>query len=279
MTMEIVNQDAESWLRAHEVAGVELPGDIIEARDNLARVEEERAALPGVEIPKPARLVSEGLSLEEATATVQKAESEAARWAESRDIVTTARDIARTRLNRLVKEHRDDLIVGARPVVDAIIEQARPLSATLADFAPDYPPAALVRKGNAKQLTAYQKSEELEGKFGTIMAAHRASMKAAGRGGQPHCDLIRGARPVDKFWANPGLVVSNRLNGTRRNQFGKLVAIQPRVLSVAAEDPEAGFRLASVQDLIEVEKAARHAVVEEHRANRLGRKTFGARSV
>jgi hypothetical protein len=86
--------------------------------------------------------------------------------------------LARRILSKTVAEHRDTLIVGARPVLTVLVDEARPHAETLAPFAPGYDAGAIVRRGTPKDLKAFQAAEELEGRFGTIMAAWRSSFKA-----------------------------------------------------------------------------------------------------
>jgi hypothetical protein len=67
--MDIVTQEATAWLRAADVAGVELTADVIKARDHLTAVEEQRAGLgERPTVPTAASLVANGVPLDEAPA-------------------------------------------------------------------------------------------------------------------------------------------------------------------------------------------------------------------
>jgi hypothetical protein len=60
---------------------------------------------------------------------------------------------------------------------------------------------------------------------------------------------VREVPQVQHFWAAPEHVRNDRLNGTRLNQRGYPVSIEPTILGVAAEPAEAGFRLATLGEL------------------------------
>lgn len=272
--MDIVSQEALAWLRAHDVAGVELPDSIIEARSALEKVDGELAALPQPsKVPGPAELVAAGVPLEEATDESDRIAEEARRREETQKLAVSARNVARRTLSRLVAEQRFALVLGVRPLVTALVDEARPHAGELAQFAPGYDPGAIVRKATPKQLKAFQAAEELERKFGAIMAAWRASFKAAARRGGHAGDRgpagfdLRWVEQAYRYWGAPEWVKNPRLNGTHKNQRGYEVPIQPTVLGVASEPEEAGFRLAAVDELHELHEAARRARAAEQRAD------------
>jgi hypothetical protein len=262
--VEIVNPEVTAWLRAADVAGVALPDEVQEARQRLEKVDAELAALPGPEAPTPAaRLVAGGMGLEEATAENERQAAEALAHKEAHRVVRDAQGHARRNLNNAVAQARDTLIVeAARPVVTALIEEARPHAETLARFAPKFDPGAIVRRGEPRHMKAFQAGEELERRFGAIMAAWRASYKATTTmyGGPKSPARVYGFDPrsvdqVHRYWDAPELVGNPLLNGTQRNRRGYPVRIEPTVLGVASEPAGAGFRLATVRELYELSKS------------------------
>lgn len=282
--MEIVTPEARAWLRAADTAGVELPAEVAEARDNMTRLEAELAALPQVEKPPTAaQLAASGLSLDKATAEHERLTMEMARRKSVLDSASPAIRLARGRLSRLVAEQRDDLIVGIRPTLTALVDEARPLAHELAAFAPKYDAEAIARKATPKQLKAFQNAVELETKFGALMAAWRSSFKAANAPGGfaspskvPGFD-VRWVDQVHRYWERPEHVANPRLNGTYLGKRGYPVAIEPTVLSVACEPEAAGLRLCTVRELKDAFETERLAKVEEARA--LVRQQRGGRAM
>jgi hypothetical protein len=205
-----------------------------------------------------------------------------------RRAANTARNLARGRLSRLIAEHRDDLVHLLRPIVTDLVEQARPLAVELAEFAPKYDPGAIVRRASQKQIKAWREAEELERRFGACLAAWRVSFRDANaRGGfkspsfVPNFD-VRWVEQVHRYWERPELVQNPHLNGTHLNQRGYPTVIAPTVLNVAAESPDAGFRLATGWELKEHYDAARIAAIEAERervAQALATRRRGARSI
>lgn len=277
----VLTTEAGAWLRAADVAGAGLPDDIEEARANLERLEAEvRALAPVGKVPTTAELAASGLSLEQATEERARLAEEAERRREAHEAARPALAIARDRLSRLVAERRDELIVGIRPLLTALVDEARPYAETLAPFAPKHDAGAIVRRGKPEHLKAYQAAAELETRFGAVMAAWRASFQASTRqGGLPSPSKVPGFDPreVDqahRFWERPELVANERLNGTHLNPYGRPTPIEPTVLSVANEPAEAGFRLATLRELRDVSEAgrlARLAEAQEQLARRRGR--------
>jgi len=277
----VLTAEATRWMRAADVAGVELPDEITQARTNMDRLEAEVAVLPAVEqVPTAAELAASGLTLDQATEEHARLTAEMARRKEALDAARPALGIARHRLSRLVAEHRDGLIVGVRPLVEAMIEKARPLAAELAPFAPKYDADAVVRRATPKQLKAYQAAAELEARFGTVMAAWRASFTASNKlGGLPSPSQVPGfdfrwVDQVHRYWERPEHVANPRLNGTYLNRSGYPVNIEPTILGLACESAEAGFRLATLHELRDAHEAAELARIAEARgvvARRTGR--------
>ena len=269
--MDIVSTEATAWLRAADTAGVELPSEVKEARERLEKVDGELAALPKpTPAPTPEALVASGVPLDKATDESERLAREAELLAETYRVARGAQDQCRRAVNRAVVAHRDELVLGIRPLVTAIIEEARPHASELEPFAPEYAAAALMRRASAKQLKAFQKADELEAKFGVLISAWRASFKAhAKRAG------AFDVREVDQsrwYWENPAIVGNDALNGQRRNRYGVTIRIQPTVLGVASEPAEAGFRLATLDELEEIYAVAHRARVEEARYRSLGKR-------
>jgi hypothetical protein len=268
----IVTHEATAWMRAADIAGVELPESITEARANLAKVEEQFTAMPLPDkVPDASELVARGASLEEAAEEIKKLSDAAAQAAENRGVVSSARTLARGRLSRLVAEERDSCIINARPVVDALIAAARPLTEELRTFAPMYDAGTIARRANPEQVEAWREAEELERKFGTIMAAWRTSFRNSNvQGGYkspskvPGFD-IRWVDQVHRYFERPEYVSNPRLNGTYLGRSGYPVAIEPTVLAVACEPERAGFRVCTVRELKEAYDVARFAAIEEAR--------------
>jgi hypothetical protein len=288
--MDILTGEAKAYLRAADVAGLELPAAITEARANLGHVEEQIAALPApAKVPSTAELVARGMPVDRAADEHERLTQEEGTREEMRRSVNQARGLAWRRLSQLVAQERDNLVHALRPIVTDLVEAARPHAETLAPWAPKYDAEAIVRRGTPKDMKAYQAAAELEVKFGACMAAWRASFQASTTraGGWKSPAHVPGfdsrwVEQVHRYWERPELVQNPRLNGTHVNQRGYPTAIQPTVLGVAAESPDAGFRLATVWELKELYDGARIAAIEAERervAQALGARRRGARSV
>jgi hypothetical protein len=254
---------------------VELPVEVEAAVERLERAEAELAAVPRpVEVKTASTLMAEGTALAKAQAEAARMAEKAAVVAEAGKLAKDARDGARFNLNRVMAAHRDELVLGIRPLVRAVIDKARPYAERLARFAPGYAPGDVVRHGDADDLAAWQAAQEVEKEFGILMAAWRGSFQ--GEASRPGARVdVREVDQAHHFWARPELVALDALNGTRLNRSGHPVRIQPGVLSVAAESPEAGFRLATLGEL----RAIFDAEHPQARRPGDGRKTLGARFV
>lgn len=276
----IVTNEARAWMRAADTAGVELPVDITEALANVERLEAEIAALPQVEkVPGTAELAAKGLTLERAAEENARLAAEMAGRKEKQDAARPAVALARGDLSRLVAEQRDNIVIGVRPLLTSIIDEARPLAETLAPYAPKYDPGAIVRNATPKHLKAYQESAELEIKFGSIMAAWRSSFGTSNMpcnsASAPANFDVRWVDQVHRYFDAPELVQNPRLNGTQMDERGRLTNIQPTVLGVACESPEAGFRLATLWELKDAYDSASKAAFEAARRER----RYGVRSI
>jgi hypothetical protein len=213
--------------------------------------------------PTAAELVASGVPLDKASKEVERLKTDEARKAETRRVATDARTLARRRLNLTVAAHRDVLVESVRPPVSDLVDKARPFAAVLEEFAPDYPPAVLMRKATPEQVEAFQKADELEARFGAVMAAWRASFKAAAN--TAGAFDVRDVGAEHRFWANPGAVSNPALNGTALNRRGYPVVPQPTVLTVAREPEEAGFRLAALSEVEAVFTKGRADLVRAER--------------
>jgi hypothetical protein len=267
----ILSQEAQAWLRATAV-GVELPAAVGEVHERLEKVEAEREALGGpLEVPTPSKLVAAGVPLDKAQAEHEKKKAEAAGKEELRRVAEEGRHGVRFMLNRRVIEHRDALVMQLRPLIDDVVRRSRPLAETLAPFAPGYTPGDVVRRGDAKALKAWQDAEVLEQEFGVLIAAWRASLKAATALGQPGWIDVREVPDAALYWTRPEVVTNPALNGEKLNRSGHPVKIAPTILGVAAEPEEAGFRLATVEELRAIFEAAHPQIAPVRR--------YGARAI
>lgn len=246
--MYTISLEATAWLRATAV-GVVLPAEVQELRERLERTEAEQAALPAaIEVKTAEQFLAEGMD-------PIKAQAKASKLAEEADALEKAQRIARAgvggaqfNLNRAIVPHRDELIVGIRPLVTAVIDRARLHAEQLARFAPAYAPGDIVRRGTPDDLLAWQAAQEIEKEFGLLISAWRSSFR--GEASQPGARVdVREVPEAAHFWAHPELVTNPALNGTKLNRFGNVVAINPDVLNVAAESPEAVFQLATLGEL------------------------------
>lgn len=269
--MEIVDLEPAAWLRAADVAGVQLPADIVEARERLRTIDEEYGQLATpAPMPTASELVADGTPLDEAASKVEELTVEARRLAEKHRVASEALWLARRRINEAVAQHRDGLIVEcARPVVTALVEQARPLADLLTEFAPEYAPQSIVRNASPDQIEAWRAAQALELELGAVLAAWRRSMKTNRRtGGQASPAKLfpafdgRWVPEAYHFWTVPEHVTDPKLGGRALDARGRVVRIRPTVLGVAAEPPEAGFRLAAEYEL----KAIHDTIVAEQRA-------------
>jgi hypothetical protein len=270
--MYVLTPEATAWMRAASEAGAPLPADVIEARDVLAAVEAEMAALPRPEAPPTAaQLVADGTPLAKAQTEAEKLARKAEKAAEFHSIAAQGRGGAIVRLNRAVAAHRDELIVGSRPVVNELIEMARPHAQRLFSYAPGYSANEILRRGDAGDLEAFQAAAVLERAFGHLAAACRSSFVAAVKADYSRYD-VRWTAQVHRYWARPENVVSPRMAGTFRNRFGRFIDIAPSILAVASEPAEAEFRFAVLDEM----KAVYEAGLDEQTSE--GPKFVGARS-
>lgn len=265
--MLVESSATKAWMRAAETVGVELPEEVATAFARLASVKAQTEALPKpVEPPKAPDLVAEGMPLDEAQAEVARLTAEETKKAEARKIVRSGLELARANANRAVDHGGGEaLILNLRPVVDALVENARPLASQLQEFAPKYDAGSIVRRANTKQIAAWRKAEELEGIFGDCMAAWRGQFKAGTKEIRSTGFDVRWVEQVHYYWERPEYVGNPRLNGTHLTGHGYPIAIQPTLLGVASEPEEAGFRLISRGELAEVYQATQMAKVKAER--------------
>jgi hypothetical protein len=244
----VLTSESQAWLRSTQ-AGVELPPEVQQACERLEKADREMEPL-GADLPvsKASELVTGGMPLAKAQAEAAKSAAKAADRVELREIAKAGRDGARFVLNRVVGAHRDELVLGIRPLVTDLIDQGRPHAEVLAEFAPNYAAADLLHRGTPDHMVAYQEAVELERRFGLLMAAWRASFRAESARSRGRVD-VREVAQARWFWANPEFVMNDRLNGTHLNKHGIPTAIEPTVLGCASEPAEAGFRLATLGEL------------------------------
>jgi hypothetical protein len=133
------------------------------ARERLETIEGELAALGGpLDVSTPAELIAAGMPLEKAQAEAAKSTKKAAELEALHRSAREGRDGARFNLNRTVAAHRDELVLGIRPLVTSLVDEARPHAETLAPFAPTYSPGDILSRGDAASLEAWQAAQELE---------------------------------------------------------------------------------------------------------------------
>lgn len=263
----ILTPESQAWLRSTNV-GVQLPPAVETAAERLAQLEAELAELgPPLEVSRATQLTAAGMTLAEAQAEVTRMKAARASQDELRRMGADACHSGRFILNRAVAEHREELVVQLRPLMDALIDKARPLAETLAPFAPGYAPGDVVRRGDAKVLKAWQEAEALEKEFGVLMAAWRASLKEQAK--SQSFDL-REVPQEHLFWAHPEHVANEALNGTKLNRYGHHVPIQATVLAVAAEPTAAEFQLATVAEAVAVYTRESLTPRTREKAQRLG---------
>lgn len=274
-----LSNEARAWMRAAEVAGAPLTPAVNERLERLAEVEAQAAGLPApVEVPDVAELVARGTPLKDAYPEAERMATAEAKKAEQRADMKKAIALVRDRISRAVREGRESLILSLRPVVAELIEEARPLAATLEPFAPGYSAADVMHQGEPRHLKAFQAAAELERKFGACMAAWRSSYQSDAAYQHPSTQGLREIAPVHCYFANPGAVRDEALAGRKLNCHGYLMAPAPTVLNVAREDAEVGFRLGTTPEILEAGARQRQAEREARQATGRG-KTFGARSV
>jgi len=282
--MDVLSIEATAMMRASEVAGLKFPPSITIAIEILEGLDAQSANLPkSARVPAPAELVASGTPLNKVGKAHDLLATQERKNEELRETASKARSLPRRKVSRLMAEERDNLILALRPIVTALVEEARPLAEELAPFAPKYDAGTIVRRASLEQIEAWRKAEELERKFGACMAAWRAAFQATSTLGC-HASPARvpdfDPRWVDQanyYWTWPERVREPRLNGTYYGQYRTAPStIQPTVLSVACERPECGFRLATVREMAEL-YYERNAAARAEKANRERR--FGARAI
>jgi len=135
--MDILTQEATAWLRAADVAGLELPDTIKEAAEVMARLEVERKALPAPgPVPSLAQIIAGGTPPDKAQKEFDRLLAAAKKQKDLNRATWDAYSLACRRVSILVAQERATLIHGLRPIVMGLVEQARPLAETLKPFAP-----------------------------------------------------------------------------------------------------------------------------------------------
>jgi hypothetical protein len=266
-----VTPEARAWLGAADACeALELPHELASLSVNLERIEAERANVEAELGPVTA--AEKFVAGEDLAAAVELAEEEAeeARHRhETRRTIAAARDLARGALTRWVALHRHELIVDvARPAVAALLDEGRTLAGKLADYGPDYDEARIVRTATKPQLEAWRRVVELDEGYQATHTAWRSTWKAAsitgGIPGAPRATVKLGQAPPGLlYWQEPELV-SPLMRGEQHNRRGRPLAIPVDLLRVVAEPADAGFRLASLDEVP-------HAIAERRRAEQLER--------
>jgi hypothetical protein len=254
----IVSPEARAFVKASEVAGLELPAHIAEMIDRRAGLDAEYEKLPApAPVPTKTELVANGTPVAKVDAEWERAALKAKNAKELRAAVHQARGALEGRISRELALERDDLILAMRPLVTDLIEKARPLAESLKRFAPKYDPQAIVRQATLEQIEDWRAAQELEERFEALVGAWRQAFGNSTRnGGHPSRDTSNRAfdpRWVPQaawFWTWPERVLEPRLNGTHY-AVGRTgpSPIRPTLLAVAAERPECEFRLATIHEV------------------------------
>jgi hypothetical protein len=255
-----LNLESEALIRARDVAGLKLPADVQAKAERVVELQAQMDALPApAEAADASAMVRDGLPLKEAMDRTKALDGEAARATEARAVVELALAGATAQFNLIVDGAREELVVGLRPVLDAIVDECRPHAATLADYTPNYSANALLSSGTEAHLKAFQKAKVLEAKFGALMSYWRNAFAKQTAVAMSMPFDYRWVRPVHQFFTNPSAVLNDKLAGRELNRRGYPVEINPTVLAVASESPDVGFRLATVADLRQVWEAMSQA--------------------
>ncbi len=257
---DVLSSEAEAFIRAANVAGLKLPGAIVEQLERLEELKTRKGSIPQPSrVPPKSELLANGVSLDKVTAESARLEAEARELRELHDAAWKAQALVMRQVSILVAQEREGLMLALRPIVTALVEQARPLAEELEPFAPKYSTGDIIRRATAGQIEAWRKAEEAEARFGAVLSAWRNAFNATARlGGHSSPAQVAGFDPrwVDQahyFWACPERVAEPRLNGTwYAPNASRPSAIRPTLLGVACERPDAGFRLALVRELSEL---------------------------
>lgn len=256
-SVDTLDIEAKAVLHAAEVAGMELPDAVMEAASVMERAGAEYKALPvPADVPALASLIADGADPEKAQKERDRLLLARQKSEELRGAMRSASFVGIRRLNQAVRQDRDEMILGVRPLVTELVERARPLAELLGPFAPRYDAGAIVRNATMEQVEAWRESEELERRFGAILAYWRSAFQTSARSTEARMSShVRGFDPrwapqASYYWTWPERVLNPRLNGTYHAPFRTAPSIiRPTILSVACERPECGFRLATLNEV------------------------------
>jgi hypothetical protein len=175
------------------------------------------------------------------------------------------RAIVINRLPALLKAHGDAIITGTlRHTVDRLLDDARKHAAKLADYAPMYDPARILESGTPAHLKAHQATVPLQQTFGTVLGFWRSTLDVGFTATNRH--LRPDAPTGHAVWTRPDAVPHDDLrDGTKPNRHGRQVVTD--VLRIATAPKEAGYRLASLSEIV-AEAEAREAEAIEQRTAR-----------
>ena len=261
MDLIYTNLEVGHWSTAADEGGLTLPARIVSLRAEHEAADKALRALERPDEPtSPERLVGQGWSPGEAMAEADRRHAAIASWRREHDVLAAVRSHKANALNRAVAEDVEDLVMLARPVVTEIVEAARPLIPKLARFAPGYEPERIVAKATSVELKAYQALMALQVRFDAIHKAWAGSYVTPARVNRTYeasnapstFSWSAAEMPVEFFyWAEPSLVANPRLNGQALSRSGRPLPLSTSLLLIAAEDPEAGYRLAVFPELRE----------------------------
>ena len=147
--------------------------------------------------------------------------------------------------------------------------------------------AAVVAKATAKELRAYQAVMALQARFDVIHKAWTGSymtparVRVVGEVSNAKGQFSWQAMDMGKeffYWDEPALVGNPRLNGQMLSRTGRPAPVSTSLLLIAAEPEDAGYRLATFDDLRQrarMEWDTRAAASRAHgRAQRFGVGSF-----
>lgn len=177
--MKLPRTERLAWAAAADV--LDLPSNLA---DEIAREADLAEQLRAVEHADPIdrrsatqrMLDGDADPVEAARADTQAAED---RTTQRRSLAEAAA-ASRFLLERMLANSRESLIVDVlRPALDELLDQAEPLADSLAPFAPTFDADAILNRGDADQLAAWQDSRPLHSTFRLLVNCWMVTWKTA----------------------------------------------------------------------------------------------------
>jgi hypothetical protein len=205
-----------AWVAATEVLDVpaELARLMADHRAALGELERVTDALRDLEAaPSVSARLSAGVEPETAVADADEDAAAAERTRKVVEEVTSFVASKERAVRRWIAAHRSALIADTLgPAVAELLDEAAPLVATLADYAPTFDDRSLVAKATPAELKAYRALEVLDDRLADILTAYLRTWMAAtaltgGAGGEKWPGWLRPSRAGGlHVWAAPELV-------------------------------------------------------------------------